>query len=85
MPFLRKLCGGCSVLGYTWATDGQVVEVTDEHARILLSIQDADYTEVPAPAPATFSEVVNDTPAVNRPVQRPRPLQRRQDARSTQA
>lgn len=84
MPFLRKECGNSSVLGYTWAHNGDVVEVTVEHARVLLAIQDADFTEVfEPPAPATFSEVVNDPPAVNRPVQRPRSLQRRHDARST--
>lgn len=78
MRYLCKRCGGSTVLGYTWAHDGAIVGVTDEHAHTLLAIPDADFIEVPAPVAATFSEVVNETPAVNRPVQRPRPVQRSQ-------
>lgn len=70
MPFLRKASGGCAILGYTWATDGAVVEVSEAHARVLLAIPDADYTEVSAPT--TFSEVVNDVPAPNKPIARSR-------------
>lgn len=78
MPFLRKACGGATVLGYTWERNGAVVEVPDAVAHQLLAIPGADFTEVPASeVPATFSEVVNDTPAVNRPVQRPRTISRR--------
>lgn len=78
MPYLRKTCGGATVHGYTWANSGDVVEVSDDIARMLLAIPDADFVEVAAPlAASTFSEVVNDTPAVNRPVQRPRSISRR--------
>jgi hypothetical protein len=78
VPFLRKESGGATILGYTWESPGAVVEVPNEIAWKLLAIPDADFTEVDPPASVTtFSEVVNDTPATNSPVQRPRPAQRR--------
>jgi hypothetical protein len=69
VPFLRKSTGGCTVLGYTWHNAGDMVEVTDAHAKILLAIADADFVEVPA-STGTFSEVVNDTPVANPPIRR---------------
>lgn len=77
MPLIRKACGGATVLGYTWAADGAVVDVADEHAAMLLSIPDGGYSVVEQSA--TFSEVVNDTPTVNRPVQRSRPTSRNRE------
>jgi hypothetical protein len=75
---LRKATPGADSFGNVWAKADDVVEVSDEQGRTLLRIQDAGFSEVaPFSVPATFSEVVNDTPAVNRPVQRPRTISRR--------
>jgi len=76
MPLLMKLTPGSDSLGHAWRNAGDIVEVTEEHARLLLAIPDADFVVV---ASTTFSEVVNDTPAVNRPVQRPRPTSRNRE------
>lgn len=78
MPLLRKASGGATVLGYTWARDGAVVEVTDVAALILLRIPDNDYSLVDPVAPSTFSEVVNDVPAVNAPIPRRPPTRKKE-------
>lgn len=59
---LRKARAGSTNLGYTWAKDGDVVEVEDAHAADLLAIPDGDFSvadtaepdrviEEPAPEP----------------------------------
>jgi hypothetical protein len=50
--FLRKDQGGVSVGPYTWATDGDVVEVDDKTGHDLLTIKGAGYTAVDPPEPA---------------------------------
>jgi len=74
MPWLKKTTGGCTVLGYTWTRNGDVVQVSHEHAAILLHIPDGDYSEVSAPetGPDTFAEVVYDKPTTGKTVSRGR-------------
>lgn len=74
MPWLKKETGGSTVLGYTWAHNGDVVCVSHEHAVTLLRIPDGGYTEVDGPetAPDTFSEVVYDKPTTGKTVSRGR-------------
>lgn len=75
MPWLRKSTGGATVLGYTWRNDGDIVQVSYEHAVILLRIPDGGYSEVDPPT--TFSAVVHDTPVVGRtPVRGRKPTRR---------
>lgn len=44
--FVRKEQGGCTVAGYTWVNDGDVVEVPDWLGADLLVIKGAGYTQV---------------------------------------
>jgi hypothetical protein len=46
MISLRKEHAGSCNLGYTWPEDGSVVEVTPEHAQLLLAVPDGDFTAV---------------------------------------
>lgn len=49
---LKKEQGGVSIGEFTWAKDGDVVEVPDELGAELLAIKGGDYSRVdPAPAP----------------------------------
>lgn len=64
--WLGKTTAGATSTGHTWASDGAVVEVPDEHAAELLAIADADF--YPAAAPATAPE---------EPVSVPGPVRRR--------
>jgi hypothetical protein len=52
MIFLRKEHAGSCNLGYSWPEDGSVVEVTPEHAVLLLAVPDGDFTAVAAPESA---------------------------------
>ena len=49
MVLLRKERAGSCNLGYDWPTDGAEVEVTPEHARLLLAVPDGGYS-VAAPS-----------------------------------
>lgn len=52
MVLLRKDTAGSCNLGYTWRTDGAVVEVAAEHAASLLAIPFNDFSVVAAAEPA---------------------------------
>lgn len=45
IPLRKEHAGSCN-LGYTWPEDGSVVEVTPEHAQLLLAVPDGDFTAV---------------------------------------
>ncbi len=44
--FLRKDKAGATSLGHVWHNDGDVIEVPDEHAHILMRIRDAGFSVV---------------------------------------
>lgn len=46
MVLLRKARAGSTNLGYTWPEDGSIVEVTPEHAQLLLAVPDGDFSVV---------------------------------------
>ena len=52
MVLLRKATAGSCNLGYTWPTDGAVVEVTAEHAASLLAIPFNDFSTAASAEPA---------------------------------
>lgn len=49
---LRKEKGNCSIEGYAWEKDGDVIEVPDWMAEELLAIKGGGFTEVPVHAVA---------------------------------
>lgn len=76
---LRKEHGGSGIsyrgVTYEWARDGDVTEVPDDFATVLLGIRDGDYTvavpdktpakppaEVTEPAPVTGAEITEPAP-----------------------
>jgi hypothetical protein len=69
MIFLRKEHAGSCNLGYSWPEDGSVVEVTPEHAALLLAVPDGDFTAVAAPE---TTEVPADEP-VDTSIEEPAP------------
>lgn len=60
---LRKARAGSCNLGYTWPSDGSVVQVTPEHAAALLAIPDGDFSEVEEPEAAEEPQVAIEEPA----------------------
>lgn len=67
MPFVKKRTPG-EAFGWQWIDSEDIVELDEEQARALLDAPNSDFFEVPCPS--IFSEVVNETPLPNRPVQR---------------
>lgn len=76
MPFLKKTHPGGDSFGHQWINDGDVVEVTDEEAGVLLRIPANDFTvvnspdkpvEVAEPAPTDEVEVVEAPKRRGRP------------------
>lgn len=53
---LRKAHAGSCNLGYTWPEDGSVVEVTQEHAGLLLAVPDGDFSVAADKPDAEISE-----------------------------
>jgi hypothetical protein len=71
---LRKASGGCTVLGYHWAHDGDVTEVPYDVAMELLAIPGGGYSvaddepePVTEPAPAAKAPVTEPAPAAKAP------------------
>jgi hypothetical protein len=68
IPLRKEHAGSCN-LGYSWPEDGSVVEVTPEHAALLLAVPDGDFTVAAAPESAV--EAASD--AVDKQIEEPAP------------
>jgi hypothetical protein len=77
---LKKATGGCTVLGYTWEKDGDVVEVPEDVAAELLSIRGGGFEAVEADSkpkavrePGPKAEITEPAPKPAAPVTEAKP------------
>lgn len=75
MISLRKEHAGSCNLGYTWPEDGSVVDVTPEHAVLLLAVPDGDFTVVAPEMRGEQGPELTDLPAGDfvTPIEEPAP------------
>ncbi len=84
IPLRKEHAGSCN-LGYTWPQDGSVVEVTPEHAALLLAVPDGDFSVAqPEPAVADEPDRQIEEPAPEAPISEA-PAPRKATARKTAA
>lgn len=71
IPLRKEHAGSCN-LGYTWPEDGSVVEVTPEHAVLLLAVPDGDFTAVDS-APAAEATPEPESEPADTAIEEPAP------------